>query len=66
MGLSPVIQEKLEQQPALANAPPGATFVLAGCAAGLTSALLTQPMDTIKTRLQAFLDVEARQAVLSP
>ena len=50
----------LEKQPALADAPPGATFFMAGCAAGLTSALLTQPMDTVKTRLQAFLNVEAR------
>lgn len=60
LGLSPVLQEMLEKQPALADAPPGATFFMAGCAAGLTSALLTQPMDTVKTRLQAFLNVEAR------
>ena len=60
LGLSPVLQEMLEKQPALADAPPGATFFMAGCAAGLTSALLTQPMDTVKTRLQAFLNVEVR------
>jgi hypothetical protein len=66
LGLSPVLQDMIEAHPAMADAHPAAAFFLAGIAAGLTSAVLTQPMDTVKTRLQAFLDVEVRRRRRSP
>ena len=60
LGLCPVLKEFLDRQPALHNAPPGSSLVLAGISAGLFAALITQPFDTAKTRMQAFVDVKVQ------
>ncbi len=52
LGLAPVLREYLEKQPAVREVHPAAPILLSGTAAGIISALATQPPDTIKTRMQ--------------
>lgn len=52
LGLAPVLREYLERQPRVREAGTGAPLLISGMAAGLVSALATQPPDTIKTRMQ--------------
>lgn len=40
----------------LAAPPPGTTLVASGACAGLLAAVLTQPIDTVKTRMQAYME----------
>ena len=40
---------------ALKGYSPGANFLIAGCTAGVCAAIVTQPADTIKTRMQVWL-----------
>ena len=58
LGLCPVLKDFLDRQHALQDAPPGSSLALAGIFAGLFAAVLTQPFDTAKTRMQAFVDVK--------
>lgn len=58
LGVTPALQEEfmrvevesIQQQPMLAMA-------LASCVSGSMAAIITQPFDTIKTRMQANVDV---------
>lgn len=58
LGLKPVIQEDLTIWPgrSLKDRPTLTTF-LAAATSGLLSAVVTHPFDTIKTRMQANLDL---------
>lgn len=56
LGLCPSLKAFLDRQQALQQAPPGTTMALAGISGGLFAAALTQPVDTAKTRMQAFID----------
>ena len=60
LGLCPSLKEFLDRQQALQQAPPGTTLALAGISGGLFAAALTQPVDTAKTRMQAFIDNKVR------
>lgn len=52
LGICPVLKEHLQNLPALEGYPSGIPSVLAGTSAGLLAAVVTQPSDTIKTRMQ--------------
>ena len=52
LGVSPVLQQLLAESSALQGASPTTVFVTAGMASGFLAALVTQPVDTIKTRVQ--------------
>ncbi|KAK9824556.1 hypothetical protein WJX72_011293 [[Myrmecia] bisecta] len=56
LGLMPVLSEILSGHPAMQQFPAGTPLLLSGLTAGLAAALLTQPADTAKTRMQAFLN----------
>ena len=53
LGVSPVLQQLLTESELTKGQNPTVIFVGAGMTAGLLAAALTQPVDTIKTRLQA-------------
>ena len=53
LGISPALREYLDETPSLQSLSPTARFLLASVATGSFAALLTQPVDTIKTRMQA-------------
>lgn len=53
--MSPVLQHLLEQTELAKSASPAVTFVGAGMASGFLAAFVTQPVDTIKTRVQVSL-----------
>jgi hypothetical protein len=57
IGIVPIFREKCSHIPVLKDTP-GAPLVASGVAAGLLATVSTQPVDTIKTRMQAFADVE--------
>lgn len=50
----PALKDHLQQHTGLGGIP-GAALVAAGMAAGLLGTLVTQPADTIKTRMQVGL-----------
>ena len=54
LGTAPIVKAVLEKSPALADHP-NAALLLAGVASGAAAAVLTQPLDTAKTRMQANL-----------
>lgn len=58
LGVCPMLREYLQNETSLGSTP-GAPLVVSGAAAGLLATVCTQPADTIKTRMQAFLDKEA-------
>ena len=56
LGLCPVLKGYLDSRKLLEGYPAGSSLVLSGITAGLFAAFATQPVDTAKTRQQAFLD----------
>ena len=71
LGLCPLLAAKLDARAAggdgagaTTSGPPadphGASLVLAGTAAGLVAALGSQPFDTVKTRMQAYMGDASR------
>lgn len=64
--MKPIVQEELMLWPgrSLKNRPTLTTF-LAAATSGLLSAVVTHPFDTIKTRMQANLDVPVYRYLLN-
>lgn len=56
LGLCPVLKSHIDQMAIFRDGPPGTSLVLSGASAGLFASLVTQPIDTAKTRMQAFID----------
>ncbi len=56
LGLCPVLKGYLDDRDLLQDYPASSSLVLSGITAGLFAAFATQPIDTAKTRQQAFLD----------
>ncbi|KAK9916384.1 hypothetical protein WJX75_002075 [Coccomyxa subellipsoidea] len=56
LGLCPVLKNYLDDRRLLEGFPASSSLVLSGITAGLFAAFATQPIDTAKTRQQAFLD----------
>lgn len=51
-----IVEEALEGHPAMESLPRGSAHVIGGVAAGLAGSTLSHPFDTIKVRMQAFVD----------
>lgn len=56
LGLCPVLQGYIDDTDFARKGPPGTSLVVSGISAGLFASLVTQPIDTAKTRMQAFID----------
>ena len=56
LGLCPVLQSYIDQTAFAKEGPPGTSLVVSGISAGLFASFVTQPIDTAKTRMQAFID----------
>ena len=55
LGVTPVLLEALKASPALEGYPSGTPMIIAGITGGLLAVTSTQPLDTVKTRMQAFV-----------
>jgi hypothetical protein len=55
LGGIPILRKHLDAVPAVRDTP-GGPLVGSGLVAGILAAITTQPVDTIKTRMQAFPD----------
>jgi hypothetical protein len=64
LGLCPVLKHYLDKKRLLEGYPPGSSLVAAGISAGLFAAFATQPFDTAKTRMQAFLNTKVCQDLI--
>ncbi|KAK9833045.1 hypothetical protein WJX74_005393 [Apatococcus lobatus] len=56
LGVCPTLCDYLQGTDILRDQSPTTSFLISGCTAGLLAAVATQPADTIKTRMQAFID----------
>ena len=64
LGSAPLVKSLLESSPQLAERP-NVALLLAGIMSGAGAAVLTQPLDTAKTRMQAKLDMPEYATVTS-
>lgn len=53
LGVTPVVLELLKGHPALEGYPAQTPLIIAGVTGGLLAVTTTQPLDTVKTRMQA-------------
>lgn len=58
LGGVPILRQKLETVDAIRNVP-GGPFLCAGITMGVVATVLTHPSDTVKTRQQAFPDLQS-------
>ncbi|CAK0735994.1 hypothetical protein CVIRNUC_000674 [Coccomyxa viridis] len=58
LGLCPVLQGYIAGTSWARQGPPGTALVVSGISAGLFASVVTQPIDTAKTRMQAFVNVK--------
>ena len=56
LGLCPVLQTYIDRTALAREGPPGVSLVVSGITTGLFASFVTQPIDTAKTRMQAFID----------
>jgi hypothetical protein len=56
LGACPLLRARMDAALSGPDAPPSTTsLIVAGGAAGLLATVLTQPFDTVKTRMQAYM-----------
>ena len=65
LGLCPVLQTYIDRTALARQGPPGTSLVLSGISAGLFASFVTQPIDTAKTRMQAFMNVKVTRHALT-
>lgn len=65
LGVCPLLKARLDAA-AGDRAPPGATLVAAGATAGVLGAVLSQPFDTVKTRMQSYMSAAANPECATP
>lgn len=58
LGLMPVLRGALESSELAGALPESAPLLVAGITAGVVGATASHPADTVKTRMQAFLEVD--------
>ena len=58
LGLVPVLRAQLDASGAMEGQPESASLIVSGISAGMIGSFFSHPADTIKTRMQAFLEVD--------
>jgi hypothetical protein len=66
LGLCPVLQGYIAGTSWARQGPPGTALVVSGISAGLFASVVTQPIDTAKTRMQAFVNVKVKPLIWLP
>ena len=66
LGLCPVLQDYISGTSLAMQGPPGTALVVSGISAGLFASVVTQPIDTAKTRMQAFINLKVKPLVQLP
>ena len=66
LGLCPVLQDYIAGTSWARQGPPGTALVVSGISAGLFASVVTQPIDTAKTRMQAFVNVKVKPLLWLP
>ena len=64
LGLCPVLQTYIDKTSLAREGPPGTSLVVSGISTGMFASFVTQPIDTAKTRMQAFIDPKVRHPLM--